>query len=219
MTTATRIGLKLRSVTFAFRSGTPDEVPVLDDVDLEVPPGVVTVVAGRSGSGKTTLLRISAGLALPSSGEVRWGYVAVHDLDDTARARWRRENVGMATQGGGLIDNLTAGENVALPALGAKEGVDSEKVAALLSQVRLAHRSSHFPSQLSTGEQQRVAIARALYNDPGLLIADEPTANLDRSNANDVADTLWRFAQDRAVLVATHDPALIDRADRLLTLD
>lgn len=219
MTTTTATTLRLREVTFAYRAGTTEEVRVLDGVDLEVAPGSLTVVAGRSGSGKTTLLRIASGLILPSSGDVRWGYVALQDLDEDGRARWRRENVGMATQGGGLIDNLTAAENVALPAIGRRERVDNERIDALLGQVRLAHRIGHFPSQLSTGEQQRAAIARALFNDPGLLIADEPTANLDRSNADDVADLLTRLAEDRAVLIATHDPALIERAGRLLTLD
>jgi len=219
MTTTTATTLRLREVTFAYRAGTPDEVRVLDGVDLEVAPGLLTVVAGRSGSGKTTLLRIASGLILPSSGEVRWGYVALQDLDEDGRARWRRENVGMATQGGGLIDNLTAVENVLLPGIGRRERGDVERGAGLLSRVRLAHRTRHFPGQLSTGEQQRVSIARALYNDPGLLIADEPTANLDRGNADDVAGLLVALAADRAVLVATHDSELIERADTLLTLD
>src|SRR5690606_40282033 len=101
--------------------------------DLEVAPGLLTVVAGRSGSGKTTLLRIASGLILPSSGEVRWGYVALQDLDEDGRARWRRENVGMATQGGGLIDNLTAVENVLLPGSGRADRCVAGAVAGLCS--------------------------------------------------------------------------------------
>jgi ABC-type lipoprotein export system ATPase subunit len=217
--TAPATGLKLEGVSFDYRAGTPEAVPVLDDVTLEAVSGRLTVVAGRSGSGKTTLLRIAAGLLLPDSGAVVWNGSPLHGFDEDARAKWRRTHVGMAIQGGGLIDTLTAAENVALPSFGKRSADHRVRVDALLEQVGLTHRAGHFPAQLSTGEQQRVAIARALYADPSVLLVDEPTANLDRGNADAIADLLSSLASDLAVAAATHDHSLIERADALLILD
>lgn len=196
------------------------ELEILREVSLEVAAGQAVCVAGRSGSGKTTLLSIAAGLMPPSSGTVCWEGTSVYELGDRERTRRRRRLIGITFQNGGLIQTLTAGENVALPVLSRHERrAGRERAQALLEQVGLAGRVQHFPSQLSMGEQQRVGLARALFAGPPLLIVDEPTASLDRNTSREIVELLMSLREPgRAILLASHDEALIGRANAVITL-
>lgn len=213
--------LQATNVTVRMKSREGDrELEILREVSLAVVPGQAVCVAGRSGSGKTTLLSIAAGLMSPSSGTVCWQGTSVYGLDDRERTQRRRGLIGMTFQNGGLIQTLTAVENVALPVLSRHERkAGRERAQALLEQVGLAGRAQHFPSQLSMGEQQRVGLARALFASPPLLIVDEPTASLDRNTAGEVVDLLMSLREPRrAILLASHDEALIAKADAVITL-
>lgn len=216
------IVLELRGIGMVYpRNGMPAPLRVLDDVAELVRGEELVVVAGRSGSGKTTLLNIAAALLAPSSGTVCWGDAELGPLAPSAIAALRARLVGVVFQGAALIDSLTAAENVALPALPRGRDADGRQRALdLLALVGLPARSGHLPRQLSGGERQRTAVARALFNDPPLLLIDEPTANLDRASADALIDLLAGLAADgKGLLVASHDEHLIRRADRVLWLE
>ncbi|MBW3583604.1 MAG: ABC transporter ATP-binding protein [Euryarchaeota archaeon] len=192
---------------------------VLKEVSFTLRPGQLTVLSGRSGSGKSTLMNILAGLDTPTSGEVRLGELSYTDMDETTRTWYRLHQVGIVFQSFQLIADLTAEENVRLPLklAGAKNA--KEKAERLLKELGLGQHLSAFPETLSGGEMQRVAIARALANDPKIVLADEPTANLDDDNARTVLRMLREVAtEDRLVLVATHDPLALGYADRRLAI-
>jgi ABC-type lipoprotein export system ATPase subunit len=213
--------LEARNVTARLKSrARGPELEVLQEVSLEVARGQAVCVAGRSGSGKTTLLTIASGLMPPSSGTVHWEGTSVYELDDRERTQRRRALLGLTFQNGGLIQTLTALENIALPVLPRPErGTARERAGALLERVGLTGRGQHFPSQLSMGEQQRVGLARALLSGPALLIVDEPTASLDRRTAGEIIELLMSLREPgRAILLASHDEALIARADSVITL-
>lgn len=208
------------SMTYASRQR-ESSVDVLRSVALSVQAEEMVCVSGRSGSGKSTLLGIAAGLLRPTSGVVRWSGHDVAEMSESERRRWRRDHVGLVFQTGGLVDSLTALENVALAAIprGMNSGV-RDRALLSLGMVGIASRSGAFPAELSGGEQQRVGIARALFGEPSLLIIDEPTANLDRSTADDIIDLLGSLRSDGAgLLVATHDRQLVGRGSRVLELD
>lgn len=200
--------------------GSQERLRVLDRVSLAARPGEFVVVAGRSGSGKTTLLHAAAGLLRVADGEVRWQGTPLDDLTSDEVATRRRSLIGIVLQSGGLLDQLTAAENVALPRVPDGVRTDARRRALdLLALVGLAGRARHYPAQLSGGERQRVALARALFADPEILIADEPTANLDRATADRLIDLMAELNADgRTMLVASHDPNLIARADHLIEL-
>ena len=212
----------LEDVSMTFASARHDApVEVLSGISLSVRPGELACVAGRSGSGKSTLLAIAASLLRPTTGVVRWLGSDVTSMSEDARRAWRRDNVGLVFQSGGLIDSLTAIENVALAAIPRSvNGGVRDRALLALGIVGIADRGEAFPGQLSGGEQQRVGIARALFSQPSLLIVDEPTANLDRKTADDIIGLLVNLSNDGAgILVATHDGHLIDRATRVLELE
>ncbi len=219
---STEAVLELRSIGMVYpRGGTPAPLRVLDEVSAIVHRGELVVVAGRSGSGKTTLLNIAAALLVPTAGAVAWGDADVVSLRARDLAALRARHLGVVFQGAALIESLTAAENVALPALprGRRES-GRRRAQALLADVGLGARGTHFPRQLSGGERQRVAIARALFNDPALLLVDEPTANLDRASADAVIDLLAELAVDgKGVFVASHDEHLIRRAADVIWLE
>ncbi len=195
-------------------------VEILRDLDLVVQAGERLAVTGPSGSGKSSLIAVAAGLERPSAGEVRLFGQDVGRLDEDGRARLRRGRVSLVFQAFHLLPNMTAQENVAAP-LEIAGRADAEVVAQdWLDRVGLSPRRTHYPHQLSGGEQQRVALARALACHPTLLFADEPTGNLDADNAAHVADLMFDLvAQTGAALVlVTHDPALAARADRILRM-
>jgi putative ABC transport system ATP-binding protein len=195
-------------------------VDVLTDVWLEVPAGQFVAIAGPSGSGKSTLLGLIAGLDQPTGGRIEVGGVTITGLDEDAVARFRGDHVGYVFQSFHLIPTLTALENVAVPLELAGQDDADARAAALLTEVGLAERAHHYPVQLSGGEQQRVAVARALARRPPLLLADEPTGNLDSATGKQIIELLVganRRLGSTLVLV-THDAALAAHADRVVTL-
>jgi ABC-type lipoprotein export system ATPase subunit len=213
--------LELRNVRKVFERGTRS-VEVLRRIDLNVRAGEFTAITGPSGSGKSTLLQIIGGLDQPSSGDVRIHDRSVLDLDDGELSRFRREELGFVFQLHHLISSLSAAENVSLPQLlcGSPPETAEQRANELLTLVGLGERASHFPNQLSGGEQQRVAIARALSNDPALILADEPTGNLDAAASREILGLLADAVRDRGhtVVMATHDPIAASFADRVLRL-
>jgi putative ABC transport system ATP-binding protein len=197
-------------------------VTVLKHIDLTIQPGEFVSILGPSGSGKSTLLNMVAGIDKPTSGQVFVAGEAIHDLDEDRLARWRGRHVGVVFQFFQLLPTLTILENVILPMdfCGVYRQYEREpKALALLEQVGLAHQAHKLPSTLSGGEQQRVAIARALANDPPLIVADEPTGNLDTATAATVFALFERMVrQGKTLLVVTHDLDLSARAQRVIRL-
>src|SRR5262245_5227103 len=208
-------------VVKSFRQG-PTTLPVLRGVDLTVGRGERVAIRGRSGSGKSTLLHILAGLADPDAGEVRIDGTSVGPLNAAARAKLRNRRMGFVYQFHHLLPEFTALENVAMPLLlGAHRVTDAHQQAvAILSAVGLEGRLDHRPSQLSGGERQRVAIARALVADPAVVLADEPTGNLDQESAEQVFSVMLDLAESRgtAFVVVTHDEDLAAQMQRRLYL-
>jgi putative ABC transport system ATP-binding protein len=197
-------------------------VHALQHVDVSIGRGELTVVHGRSGSGKTTLLNMIGGLDRPTRGRVWVDGEEVSAMGEDELVRLRREKIGFVFQAFGLIPILSAAENVEVPLRLRNEnpGARVKRVAELLELVGLAGRSRHRPYELSGGEQQRVAIVRALANRPKLLIADEPTGQLDSSNARTIMEVIRELVRSAGVsaIVATHDPLLLDIADRVVEL-
>lgn len=202
-----------------FSKGGPT-VTALDSVSLSVTAGEVIGVAGPSGSGKSTLLHLLAGLDTPTEGTITIQGTDISGLTGRQQTRFRRDNIGMVFQRFHLLPALTARENVALPLVqaGVSRGQRRERAEELLAAVGLADRTGHRPGALSGGEQQRVAIARALAADPAVVIADEPTGELDRDTGGQVLDLLTQISEDRAVVIASHDKYTLDRTDRVIRL-
>jgi putative ABC transport system ATP-binding protein len=213
--------VKLDAVSKEYRLGGAS-VHALREVTLTVPPGELCVVHGRSGSGKTTLLNMIGGLDRPSAGRVEVDGVEVSSLPEHALVDYRRETVGFVFQAFGLIPILSAAENIEIPLRLRRLEPDERaaRVRELLRLVDLADRAGHRPQELSGGEQQRVAIARALSNKPRLVIADEPTGQLDSQRARTIMSLLRTLVDEHgvSVVVATHDPILIGMADHAIGL-
>jgi len=201
---------------------TPLEVRAIDGVTFAVPAGAFAAIVGQSGSGKTTLLTLLGALDTPTAGELRIDGEQVQRKSRRELAAFRGRAVGFVFQGFDLIPSLTALENVALPAqyAGLPAARARERAAHLILQVGLDKRADHLPGQLSGGEQQRVAIARALVNDPRIVLADEPTGELDSRNAEQIMQLLRRFNQERGVtiVIVTHNADHARRCDFVITL-
>jgi len=199
------------------------EIPVLENINLDVPEGEFLALMGPSGSGKTTLLNLIAGIDKPSGGDITIGDVRVNSLSESALANWRSRNVGFIFQFYNLLPVLTAYENVELPLLltrlSKKERREHVKFA--LSVVSLEDRMKHYPRQLSGGQEQRVAIARALVTDPTLILADEPTGDLDKVSAGEIMDLLSRLNSEfkKTIIMVTHDPRASEKAHTERHLD
>jgi len=213
--------VELKGVGRRFLEGDRERA-VLDGVDAEVRRGEFVALLGPSGSGKSTLLNLIGGIDLPTSGEVIVEGEALTRMGERDRTLFRRRRIGFVFQFFNLVPTLTVEENLLLPLeltgrLGARERA---RARSLLEEVGLADRASAFPDRLSGGEQQRVAVARALVHDPALVLADEPTGNLDREMGRQVADLLDRLVrrEGRTLVVVTHSTELADRADRILEL-
>ncbi|UCG62855.1 MAG: ABC transporter ATP-binding protein [Candidatus Zixiibacteriota bacterium] len=192
------------------------EIPVLHNINLDVPEGEFVALMGPSGSGKTTLLNLIAGIDRPSSGEVSVNGESVSRLSESALARWRSRNIGFVFQFYNLMPVLNAFENVELPLLLTKLNRRERRrqVETALSIVGLADRMKHYPNQLSGGQEQRVAIARAVVTDPRLILADEPTGDLDKQSAEEVMELLSRLNKEfnKTIIVVTHDPRAAEKA-------
>jgi putative ABC transport system ATP-binding protein len=196
-------------------------VHAVRNLTLEIPRGVFTAIVGASGSGKTTLLHLLGALDRPTAGTVEVNGENLGAMNDAKRTRYRREKVGFVFQFFNLLPTMSALENVCLPAelCGKPEGWARERASALLEQVKLGHRMAHRPDSLSGGEMQRVAIARALIMDPPLIIADEPTGNLDSKTGSAVLELLKSAAGgERGLVLVTHDREVAARADQTLTM-
>jgi putative ABC transport system ATP-binding protein len=195
----------------------------LDGLDLDIEEGSFAALMGPSGSGKTTLLNLIAGIDSPTEGTLTVGGVDIGKLSGSELARWRAQNVGYIFQLYNLVPVLTAYENVELPLLLHKlSGKERHlKVAAALELVGIADRHDHFPRQLSGGQEQRVAIARAIVTDPAIIVADEPTGDLDRASALEILELLRQIKIElgRTLIMVTHDPKSAEYAERTLRLD
>lgn len=197
------------------------EVRALNGLSVTIAQGEFVAVVGPSGSGKSTFLHLAGGLDLPTSGEVIINDRVTSSLSDLELTRLRRTYIGFVFQAFNLIPTLTAIENTALPALlvGGRFEEVRPKAEAMLQRVGLAGRVTHRPEELSGGEVQRVAIARALINSPSLLLADEPTGNLDSANGSEVLDLLREVGSGRTVVIITHDPKVASVAPRLIRIE
>jgi putative ABC transport system ATP-binding protein len=211
--------IELRGVSKTVPSGT-GQLTILHPLDLTIERGRVVAITGPSGSGKSTLLGLIAGLDAPSEGHIVLDDVDITTLDEDALARLRGVRIGIVFQFFHLLPSLTAFENVLVPMEIAGVRDAHPRARALLSEVGLSERTHHYPSQLSGGEQQRVAIARALANDPPILLADEPTGNLDSTTGRQIIDLLLAINRDRGttLVLVTHDPDLARVADMSVAL-
>ncbi|MEU2227160.1 ABC transporter ATP-binding protein [Streptomyces sp. NPDC018347] len=212
---------ELKNVTKRYTRG-KDTVNALDGVDLTIPDGDRLVIQGPTGGGKSTLLQMLGGLDRPTSGEVVLDGTDLAGLSEARLTRLRSESIGFVFQSFNLIPTLTAQENVetALVPLGVKAGERRERAADALDSVGLAERLGHLPGEMSGGQQQRVAIARALVKKPKVLLADEPTGNLDEGMRDEIMDVLERLWKERGLtfIMVTHDSTLAKKAPRLATL-
>ncbi|HEY7289936.1 MAG TPA: ABC transporter ATP-binding protein [Vicinamibacterales bacterium] len=211
--------IELREVSKTVMSGS-EPLTILHPLTLQIPKGQFVAIVGPSGSGKSTLLGLIAGLDAPSSGHVVIDGVDITQLDEDALARLRGERIGFVFQFFHLIPSLTAYENIAVPMEIAGAADVGSRAAALLEEVGLRGRSHHYPSQLSGGEQQRVALARALANDPPIVLADEPTGNLDSTNGRHIMELLRSVHARRGstIVLVTHDAELAAMADGRIVL-
>jgi len=214
--------VQIRGLSKAYRRDSM-EIPVLRDITLEVPEGEFLGLMGPSGSGKTTLLNLIAGIDRPDSGTVTVAGTDVTKLSESQLAHWRASHIGFVFQFYNLIPVLTAFENVELPLLltPLSKGERRKHVETALTLVGLADRIHHYPRQLSGGQEQRVAIARAIATDPTILVADEPTGDLDRKSAEEVLTLLERLNKEfkKTIVMVTHDPHAAERAHLVRHLD
>jgi len=214
--------IELRDVTKAYKRDAI-EIPVLDRVSITVPEGDFLGLMGPSGSGKSTLLNLLAGIDRPSRGAIRIGDTDISTLSERALAAWRARHIGFIFQLYNLIPVLTAFENVELPLLltNLSRKQRRDHVLTALGIVGLGDREKHYPRQLSGGQEQRVAIARAIVTDPTLLLADEPTGDLDAKSAGEVLTLLQRLNGEykKTIVMVTHDPHAAERAKRVLHLE
>jgi putative ABC transport system ATP-binding protein len=212
--------MRLKDIKKTFKTGS-HSVEVLKGINLEVREGETIALLGRSGSGKSTLLSILGGVEHPDFGEVWFNDLCLNKLKDQELVKFRSQNIGIIFQQFHLVSSLTAIENVLLP-LSLAKNIQAYKIASkLISDVGLSDRSDHLPSQLSGGESQRVAIARALAVNPKLLLADEPSGNLDEETGEKVMDLLFGMVKElkTTLVLVTHDKEIAKRCDRIINLE
>jgi putative ABC transport system ATP-binding protein len=214
--------ISLRGVTKEYRRDA-FRVPVLASLDLDIASGEFLALMGPSGSGKSTILNLVGGIDVPTAGQVMVAGVDLAALDATGLAAFRARHIGFIFQSYNLMPVLTAQQNVELPLLltGLDRRERRERVRAALGVVGLADRVDHYPRQLSGGQEQRVAVARAIVSDPSVLVADEPTGDLDAASATEILDLLQRLHLEfgKTIVMVTHDPRAAERADRVLHLE
>ncbi len=196
-------------------------VKALDNVSFSVEKGELLAIIGPSGSGKSTLLHILGGVDVPTSGSVVINQTDISNLDETALAIFRRRQIGLIYQFYNLIPILTVQENLTLPLLLDGRKPDKKQIDTLVKRLGLENRLDHLPNQLSGGQQQRVSIGRALVNNPALMLADEPTGNLDSENSKEIISLLRQFNKEfnQTVIIITHDEKIANSADRVITIE
>ena len=197
------------------------KVKALDNVSFSVEKGEFVAIIGPSGSGKSTLLHILGGVDVPTKGSVVINQTDISNLDETALAIFRRRQIGLIYQFYNLIPILTVQENLTLPLLLDGRKPDEKQISTLVKRLGLENRLDHLPNQLSGGQQQRVSIGRALVNNPALMLADEPTGNLDSENSKEIISLLRQFNKDfnQTVIIITHDEKIANSADRVITIE
>ena len=214
--------VRINNVHKYFTRGS-ERIDVLQGVNLEIPEGDFLALMGPSGSGKTTLLNLMGGLDTPSSGAIEVGGANIAGLSGSQLSRWRSQHIGFVFQLYNLLPVLTAEKNVELPLLLTKlsKAERSKRVAIAMKVVGLLERAKHYPRQLSGGQEQRVGIARAIVTDPVLLLADEPTGDLDRKSGDEILDLLQSLNRDlgKTIVMVTHDPRAAERAKRVIHLE
>lgn len=213
--------LALHDVKKSFREPGGGQLPILEVPEFELAAGEQCALVGRSGGGKTTLLHVIAGISKPDSGSVAIDAVEITKLSEPARDRFRAEKIGYVFQTFNLLDGFSALENVLLGMTFGRGKVESDRAKQLLDRVGLGHRLTHRPKMLSIGEQQRVAVARALANQPRLLLADEPTANIDVKHQQQVVDLIRETCKENgvALLIVTHSPEVAQQFERVVRLE
>ena len=196
-------------------------VKALDNVSFSVEKGEFVAIIGPSGSGKSTLLHILGGVDVPTKGSVVINQTDISNLDETALAIFRRRQIGLIYQFYNLIPILTVQENLTLPLLLDGRKPDEKQISTLVKRLGLENRLDHLPNQLSGGQQQRVSIGRALVNNPALMLADEPTGNLNSENSKEIISLLRQFNKDfnQTVIIITHDEKIANSADRVITIE
>jgi lipoprotein-releasing system ATP-binding protein len=213
--------ITLNKLSKSYKMPNDDELQVINDLSLEISAGELLAVTGQSGSGKSTLLHMIGGLDRPSSGEVLFQGRDIYTQDDSGLDSYRNDHVGFVFQFHYLLDDFTALENVTIPALlaGCSMTEARKRAEELLCKVGLSDRMTHQPKALSGGEQQRVSVARALMNKPTVILADEPTGNLDKANSEIVQELLFSLkAEEIAVVIVTHDLDIAKQCDKSLQM-
>ncbi len=214
--------IELRSVTKSFTMKKGHSVNALTDVNLEIQDGEFTMIIGSSGSGKSTLLYTIGGMQQPTSGEVNIQSTEIYTMSSANRARLRREKIGFIFQTFNLVTYLNCKENVALPGIlaGQNKKTTLSRAAELLDRLGLSERISHKPLELSVGERQRVAIARSLINEPDIILADEPTGNMDPKRSSEILEILYDLNKEgMTILMVTHDHSFSETGTRLIVLE
>lgn len=212
--------LEVKNLSKTYGKG-DTQVNALNNVSFSVEQGEFVAIVGPSGSGKSTLLHILGGVDTATSGQVIIGDTDISKLDETALAIFRRRQIGLVYQFYNLIPILTVEENLTLPLLLDGRKPDRKQIDSLVKQLGLEQRLTHLPNQLSGGQQQRVSIGRALVNNPALMLADEPTGNLDRQNSKEIVSLLRRFNKEsrQTVIIITHDEKIALSADRVISIE
>lgn len=212
--------LKIENLSKVYGKG-ETAVKALDDISFSVNKGEFVAIIGPSGSGKSTLLHLLGGVDRPTSGKVLIGNTDIYSLNETQLAIFRRRQIGLIYQFYNLIPVLTVEENITLPLLLDEHKVDQKQLKDILKILNLEKRINHLPNQLSGGQQQRVSIGRALISNPAIMLADEPTGNLDSKNSSEIIDLLKMFNKtyNQTLLVITHDEQIALQADRVITIE
>lgn len=212
--------LKIEHLSKEYGTG-ESAVKALDDVSFSVQKGEFVAIIGPSGSGKSTLLHLLGGVDRPTGGRVYVQDTDMHALNETQLAIFRRRQIGLIYQFFNLIPVLTVEENITLPLLLDKQKVDQKQLAGLVNTLNLQHRLNHLPNQLSGGQQQRVSIGRALIGNPSIMLADEPTGNLDSKNSGEIIDLLKMLNKTyhQTLIVITHDEQIALQADRIISIE
>ena len=212
--------LEIRNLCKTYGQG-ETEVKALDNISLDVKQGEFVAIIGPSGSGKSTLMHILGGVDIPTSGEVKIAGTDITKLNETALAIFRRRQIGLIYQFYNLIPILNVEENITLPILLDKKKPNKKLLEDLIVRLGLEKRVKHLPNQLSGGQQQRVSIGRALINNPALLLADEPTGNLDSENTREIMELLRKFNREnkQTVIIITHDERIARSADRVISIE